>query len=46
MDCRTACALLDAENGREPPDRAALQAHLDRLLREFIEEYYHVARPH
>jgi transposase InsO family protein len=22
------------------------QAHLERLLREFIEEYYHVARPH
>jgi transposase InsO family protein len=22
------------------------EAHLDRLLREFIEEYYHVARPH
>ncbi len=22
------------------------QAHLDRLLREYIEEYYHVARPH
>jgi putative transposase len=22
------------------------QHHLDRLLREFIEEYYHVARPH
>ena len=22
------------------------QSHLERLLREFIEEYYHVARPH
>jgi len=22
------------------------QGHLERLLREFIEEYYHVARPH
>ena len=22
------------------------QAHLDRLLREFIEQYYHVSRPH
>jgi putative transposase len=22
------------------------QSHLDRLLREFIEDYYHVARPH
>ena len=22
------------------------EAHLERLLREFIEEYYHVARPH
>ena len=22
------------------------QGHLDRLLREYIEEYYHVARPH
>jgi len=22
------------------------EAHLDRVLREFIEEYYHVARPH
>ena len=22
------------------------QAHLERLLREFIEEYYHVSRPH
>ena len=22
------------------------QRHLERLLREFIEEYYHVARPH
>ena len=22
------------------------QAHLDRLLREYIDEYYHVARPH
>jgi hypothetical protein len=22
------------------------QRHLERLLREFVEEYYHVARPH
>jgi len=22
------------------------QSHLERLLREFIEEYYHIARPH
>ena len=22
------------------------QSHLDRLLREYIDEYYHVARPH
>ncbi len=22
------------------------QAHLERLLREFIDDYYHVARPH
>jgi len=22
------------------------QGHLERLLREFIDEYYHVARPH
>jgi putative transposase len=22
------------------------QAHLDRLLRQYIDEYYHVARPH
>ena len=22
------------------------QGHLERLLREFIEEYYHTARPH
>ena len=22
------------------------EAHLERLLREFTEEYYHVARPH
>jgi len=22
------------------------QGHLERLLREFIEEYYHMARPH
>ena len=22
------------------------QGHLERLLREFIEDYYHIARPH
>ena len=22
------------------------QTHLDRLLRQYIEEYYHIARPH
>jgi hypothetical protein len=35
-NCRAACSRFIVLNGR----------HLERLLREFIEDYYHPARPH